>query len=85
MSKSVAYKRFADNVPQAVDHELVRGVEKDILKILCTKLGTNGPQSQKNCAEYAQESPQIADRRQDVMKKLERLQGAMVELMDIGL
>ncbi|KAF6746771.1 P-loop containing nucleoside triphosphate hydrolase protein [Ephemerocybe angulata] len=81
----VAYKRFSDNIPQAVDHELVRGVERDILKTLCTKLGTNGPHSQRNCAELAQESPQIADRRQDLLKKVERLQTATVELMEIGL
>ncbi|KAJ2922805.1 hypothetical protein H1R20_g14300, partial [Candolleomyces eurysporus] len=81
----VAYKRFSDNVPQAVDHELVRGVERDILKTLCMKLGTSGPSSQRICAELAQESPQVADKRLDLMKKLERLQSATVELMEIDL
>ncbi|RXW23705.1 hypothetical protein EST38_g2163 [Candolleomyces aberdarensis] len=81
----VAYKRFSDNVPQAVDHELVRGVERDILKTLCMKLGTSGPLSERICAELAQESPQVADKRLDLMKKLERLQSATVELMEIEL
>ncbi|KAJ2922809.1 hypothetical protein H1R20_g14301, partial [Candolleomyces eurysporus] len=34
----VAYKRVADNIPLAVDHELVRGIERDVLKILNTGL-----------------------------------------------
>jgi hypothetical protein len=45
------------------------------------KLGTSGPSSEKICAELAQESPQVADRRQDLMKKLERLQFATVKLL----
>ena len=57
-----------------MDHELVRGVERDILKTLCIKLGTSGPSSEKICAELAQESPQVADKRQDLLKK--RLEAA---------
>jgi hypothetical protein len=82
---AVAYKRYSDNVPQAVDREVVRGVERDILKTLCTKLGTSGPSSEKICAELAQESPQVPDGRQELMKRLERLQSAMVELMEVRL
>lgn len=80
----VAYKRFADNVPLAVDFELVRGVERDLLKTLYTTLGINGPDGHRICKELAQESSHIADRRADLKKKLERLEFASSELMRIG-
>jgi hypothetical protein len=34
MNCSVAYKRFADNIPLAIDVELVRGVERNVLREL---------------------------------------------------
>lgn len=80
----VAYKRIADNVPLAVDFELVRGVERDLLKTLYTTLGINGPDGHRICKELAQESSHIADRRADLKKKLERLEFASSELMRIG-
>jgi hypothetical protein len=47
----VAYKRFADNVPLAIDHELVRGVERGILSIMNAGLGINGPDGLRICKE----------------------------------
>ncbi|KAF8176928.1 hypothetical protein BJ912DRAFT_1146717 [Pholiota molesta] len=38
----VAYKRIADNVPTAIDRELVRGAAKDTLQILYENLGIDG-------------------------------------------
>ncbi|KDR69882.1 hypothetical protein GALMADRAFT_145261 [Galerina marginata CBS 339.88] len=81
----VAYKRFADNVPLAIDLELVRGVEQDLLPILFSGLGINGPEGDKICKDFAQESPQVADRRTDLLKKLERLENAHRELLFPGL
>ncbi|TFK45126.1 P-loop containing nucleoside triphosphate hydrolase protein [Crucibulum laeve] len=77
----VAYKRFADNVPLAVDHELVLGAERGVLKILYGGLGINGPDGHRICKDLAQESPQNADRREELMKKLERLNVASQELL----
>ncbi|KAJ2922810.1 hypothetical protein H1R20_g14302, partial [Candolleomyces eurysporus] len=79
----VAYKRVADNIPLAVDQELVRGIERDILKILYGRLGINGPDGHRIAKELAMESPQIADKRQDLMNKLERLRIATQELLEI--
>jgi hypothetical protein len=39
---TVAYKRFTDNVPLAIDSELVRGAEKGMLQLLYTSLEING-------------------------------------------
>lgn len=81
----VAYKRFADNIPLAIDHELVCGVERSILSILNTGLGINGPDALKICKELAQENPSVANRREEFTKKLERLSIASEELLKIGL
>ena len=80
----VAYKRFADNIPLAIDDVLVRGLERNILQALYTGLGINGPEGHRICKELAQESPQVADRRTDLAKKLERLEFASEELLSIG-
>ncbi|KAF4620301.1 hypothetical protein D9613_001087 [Agrocybe pediades] len=80
----VAYKRFADNVPLAIDQELVCGIEVGLLNALYDQLGINTPEGQEICKDLAQESPQIADRRADLKKKLERLEIAQKELVAIG-
>ncbi|KAF8805241.1 hypothetical protein BYT27DRAFT_7224945 [Phlegmacium glaucopus] len=80
----VAYKRFTDNVPLAIDRELVQGAERDLLRALYSNLGINGSEGTRICRELAQESPQISDRRVDLQKKLERLEIASRELLHIG-
>ncbi|KAF9047683.1 P-loop containing nucleoside triphosphate hydrolase protein [Panaeolus papilionaceus] len=80
----VAYKRFADNVPLAIDVELVQGAEHGILLELYKGLGINGEDGQRICQELAMESPQVADRRMDLMNKYKRLQAAKQELLCIG-
>ena len=68
---TVAYKRFVDNVPLAVDRDLVRGICQDVLKILNAGLGINGPNGHRICNELAQESPNVAGKREELVKKLE--------------
>ncbi|PBK85320.1 hypothetical protein ARMGADRAFT_1169624 [Armillaria gallica] len=80
----VAYKRFADNIPLAIDYDLVRGVDRGLLGTLSERLGIYGPNGQVICKELAQESPQVAGRREELTKKLERLQSASEELMRTG-
>lgn len=84
MTSLVAYKRFADNIPLAIDVELVRGVERNVLKELYSKLGVNGEDGSRICRELAQESPQVADKRAELVKKLERLEVASAELLRLG-
>ncbi|KAJ7119698.1 P-loop containing nucleoside triphosphate hydrolase protein [Mycena epipterygia] len=81
----VAYKRIADNVPAAIDHELVRGVGRDILPTLYSGLGINGPEGLRICREFAQESPSVAGKREELLKRLERLESASRELVSVGL
>lgn len=79
----VAYKRFVDNVPLAIDLELVRGLEKDLLQGLSKGLRVYGPDGVVICQELAKESSQVADRREELGKKLERLLNASQELMSL--
>ncbi|KAJ7128249.1 P-loop containing nucleoside triphosphate hydrolase protein [Mycena filopes] len=81
----VAYKRIADNVPAAIDHELVRGVGRELLPTLYSGLGINGPEGLRICRELAQESPSVAGKREEFVKRLERLETASRELMRVGL
>ncbi|KAF7782858.1 hypothetical protein Agabi119p4_2234 [Agaricus bisporus var. burnettii] len=69
----VSYKRFVDNVPMAIDYELVRGGGEDVFQLLWGKLELDKPGAQEMCKDYAQEGAQVADRREELEKKLERL------------
>ncbi|KAJ7653846.1 P-loop containing nucleoside triphosphate hydrolase protein [Mycena rosella] len=81
----VAYKRIADNIPLAIDHELVRGVGHDMLPTLYTGLGINSPEGGRICRELAQESPSVAGKREELLKRLERLETASHELLRVGI
>ncbi|KAG7091490.1 hypothetical protein E1B28_010521 [Marasmius oreades] len=76
----VAYKRFADNVPLVIDYELIQGLERDLLPTLFAKLGIHGANGPEICREFAEENSMIADNREALSKKLERLQVASQEL-----
>ncbi|KAJ7331028.1 hypothetical protein DFH08DRAFT_1022202 [Mycena albidolilacea] len=58
----VAYKRVADNIPAAIDHDLVRGVGRDILPTLMKGLGLNGPDAMRIARDFAKENPAVAER-----------------------
>lgn len=81
----MAYKRFVDVVSLAIDHELVRGVERNLLTILYTSLAVNGPDGAKICQAFAEEHPHIADKRADLKRELERLDNAGEELRAVAI
>ena len=80
---TVAYKRFADNVPNAIDHELVLGLNRDqtLEAVLRQELGVSGPDGYRLCAEYLSEDESVAGRREDLRNKRDRLNKARKELM----
>lgn len=78
----VSYKRFVDNVPMAIDYELVRGGGEDVFQLLWGKLELDKPGAQEMCKDYAQEGAQVADRREELEKKLERLMLATRRLIN---
>ncbi|PFH47397.1 hypothetical protein AMATHDRAFT_42963 [Amanita thiersii Skay4041] len=81
---TVAYKRFVDYVPCTIDVELIRGTEREILKVLYSGLGIferNGPEV---CKELSKENPSVAHKREELKMKLERLNTASRELLSMG-
>lgn len=80
----VAYKRFADIIPMAIDKELVCGVGHDILPLLWNGLGLNSVDAHRICKGFAQENPSVANRREELTKKLQRLDEASQQLLQFG-
>ncbi|KAI6108833.1 P-loop containing nucleoside triphosphate hydrolase protein [Pisolithus croceorrhizus] len=76
----VAYKRFVDMVPLAIDYEMVRGLERGLDEALLEGLQVTGEAAHERCAAMLQEPAAIASKRQELSKKLERLRAARTEL-----
>lgn len=68
-----------------IDQELLRGLEWDRgLKSALTKgLRITGPGSLEKAKQYLQEPPDVRSRRENLMKKRERLCSAKQELQSI--
>ncbi|KAH9917091.1 P-loop containing nucleoside triphosphate hydrolase protein [Amylocystis lapponica] len=83
----VAYKRFVDYVPMAIDYELVLGLDRNgaLENQLLKGLGITGTEGSRRCKDLLEEPPNIVMRRQDLEKRWERLDTAKKELMDVWL
>lgn len=81
---SVAYKRFVDNVPNAINHELVLGLARDrgLESALLQGLGITGAAGYERCKEFLKEPPHVVARREELQKRWERLDSAKRELME---
>jgi hypothetical protein len=71
--RSVAYKRFGDMVPLAVDHEILRGLEGGIEKAVFDGLGLGGGHTLQRAKELLQEPISVVTSRNQLRKKRERL------------
>lgn len=80
----VAYKRFVDTVPMAIDLELVRGLGRDLDQTLRDGLQVTGNDAFERCSAILQEPSGTTMRRQEVLKKLERLREARRELRKLS-
>lgn len=78
----VSYKRFTDMVPMTIDQELLRGLDWDrgIRAALIDGLEITGPDSFHRSEQFLQEPPDVQSRREDLVKRLERLRLAKREL-----
>ncbi|KAH9917092.1 P-loop containing nucleoside triphosphate hydrolase protein [Amylocystis lapponica] len=81
----VAYKRFTDNVPIAIDHELVLGLDRDqaFEKVLRLQLDIHGPDGRARCSDYLREPKNISQQRDEFRRQKDRLDAAKRELMNI--
>lgn len=69
----VAYKRFTDNVPLAIDQEFIKGVERGREETLYSGLKLSGPDRHKIARELVHEPGGIAAQREQLQKKLVRV------------
>lgn len=82
---TVAYKRFTDIMPLAIDHEFIFGVERGIEEALYSGLKLSGPDGHKIARELVQEPGNISAQREQLQKKLGRLNTAREELLHVGI
>ncbi|KAF8504661.1 P-loop containing nucleoside triphosphate hydrolase protein [Russula emetica] len=78
----VAYKRFVDNVPKAIDEQLVLGIARGLQDALATGLGLDSHDAHERCAKLLAEPPRIAEKREKLVARQKRLLAAQDELLD---
>ena len=84
---AVSHERFTDNVRNVVDFYFVLGLVRGqaLVTALYKDLGIGSPDARARCAEFFREPPDIAERRESLMKKQERLQKAQELLANAAL
>jgi len=85
MARLVSYKRFTDMVPMTIDQELLRGLDWDrgIRAALVDGLEVTCSGGIERSRQFLQEPPDVQSRREDLLKKLERLRFAKRELQSL--
>jgi len=78
----VAYKRFVDNVPKAIDEQLVLGAARGLQGSLVTGLGLDSIDAHERCAKLLAEPLRIAEKRVKLVARQRRLTAANDELLD---
>jgi ubiquinone/menaquinone biosynthesis C-methylase UbiE len=76
----VASKRFTDNVPLVIDCDLVLGIGEDISSVLQEAFRIGDPEGIQICKDLVQQPREISARREELQKKLSRLDEARKEL-----
>ena len=75
LALAVTHERFTDNIRNVVDFYFVFGLicNQALEKALNKELGIGSEDGRSWCAEYLKEPPHIAEQRESLTKKLERL------------
>ena len=80
----VSHKRFLDNVPLAINHELIYGsVHPDrggLHDALYKRLGIDGAGADAQCERLLQEPPNVQVAREDLSARYEKLRAAAAAL-----
>ena len=81
----MSYKRFTDMVPMTIDQELLRGLDWDrgVRRALVEGLEVTSPDGHARSRQLLQEPPDVQSRREDLLKRLERLRLAKRELQSL--
>lgn len=78
---TVAYKRFVDNVPMAIDRTMVRGLKVGLESVLFNGMEISGPGGYERCRLLLSEPEGIIARRTELQKRRDRLGRAKEELL----
>ena len=79
----MAYKRFTDMVPMAIDHEIVLGLRLGVDKALREGLQITGPEGYNRCKNMLEEQISVVSERQEAQEKLKRLRAAREQLRQL--
>ncbi|KAG8681260.1 hypothetical protein FRC11_001349, partial [Ceratobasidium sp. 423] len=79
----VAYKRFSDTIPLAIDHRYVRAFERTIQTTLVAGLKISAPDAHDRCAKWMAEPQSVVRKRAELTDRKERLEVARMELMEV--
>jgi hypothetical protein len=60
----VANKRFVDNIPKAIDEQLVLGIVGGLRYAIATGLGLDSQDAREGCAKLLAEPPRVAEKRE---------------------
>jgi hypothetical protein len=81
---TVSHKRFLDNVPLAINHELIYGLlhpdRGRLQDVLFERLGLNGADADAQCKKLLREPPNVHATRQELSVRYERLTAAATAL-----
>lgn len=80
----MSHRRFLDNVPLAINHELIYGLihpdRGKLQDVLYDRLGLDGAGAETECEKLLQEPPNIQATRDDLSAQYERLSMAATAL-----
>ncbi|CAE6540893.1 unnamed protein product [Rhizoctonia solani] len=79
----VAYKRFSDTIPLAIDHRYVRAFERTIQATLVAGLKISASDAHDRCAKWMAEPQSVVRKRAELTDRKERLEAARMELMEV--
>ena len=80
---TVAYKRFVDMVPMAIDHEIVLGIQHGIDNALRQGLQVTGLDGPDRCRRMLEQNISVVTERQEVQEKMKRLRAARAQLRQL--
>ena len=82
--QTVSHRRFLDNVPLAINLELIYGLTHPdrgrLHEVLYERMGIDGAGADAECEKLLQEPPSVQVAREDLLSRYERLRAAATAL-----
>jgi Dynamin GTPase effector domain len=78
----VVHKQLVDNVPKAIDEQLVLGISRGLQDALATGFGLDSHDARERRVKLLAEPPRIAEKREKFIARQKRLLAAQDELLD---